>query len=146
MRRIARTAAAVLACLALAAGCTLATPEQRLRDTVSALQESIDARDAGAIAEVVAADFVGNEGIDRDGARRLAAAVFLRHRAVGAQLGPLDVRLTGDTHATVEFSAVVTGGGGGWLPETGQVYRVRSGWRVEDGEWRLTSAEWTPQL
>ena len=32
------------------------------------------------------------------------------------------------------------------LPESGQVYDVRSGWRLRDGEWRMTSIEWTPKL
>ncbi len=146
MRPIAYGAVALMTCLAFAAACSRTTPEERLRETVSALQEAIDARDASAISELVAADFVGNEGLDREGARRLAAAVFLRHREIGAVLGPVDVSLSGDTHASVDFTAMVTGGGGGWMPESGQVYRVRSGWRVEEGEWRLTSAEWTPQL
>lgn len=133
------------ACMAVA-GCARQAPEERLRTTVAGLQAAIDARDAGAIADHVADDFVGNDGMDRDAARRLAVAVFLRHRDVGVRIGPLDVAMTGDTHATVAFTAAASGGSGGLLPDSAQVYRVRTGWRMQDGDWRMTSADWTPQL
>ena len=40
-------------------------------------------------------------------------------------------------HARVEFTVALTGGSGRLLPESGQVYAVRSGWRIEDGDWNL---------
>jgi hypothetical protein len=143
--RIGCVVAVLYACLA-AAACQRATPEQQLRDTVDGLQQAIDERDAGDVARTLAADFVGNDGLDREAARRMATAMFLQHRQVGARLGPLEVRMTGDAHAKVEFTAALTGGSGGWLPDSGQVYRVRTGWRIEDGEWRMSSAQWQPQL
>ena len=125
--------------------CARTPPEQALRDTVARLQRDIAARDASALAAVLADDFVGNAGMDRQGARRLAAGTFLRYREVGAKLGPLQVEMRGDRHATVRFTAAISGGAG-LLPQDAQVYRVTTGWRLVDGDWLLTSAEWTPAL
>ena len=132
-------------CLAVLAGCVQSDPEQALRASVSSLQAAVAARDAGAIEDRLAEDFVGPEGLDRQGAQRMAQLVFLRHRQISATLGPLDVSMQ-DDHATVRFTAVLTGGAGGLLPETGQLYDVDTGWRLQDGNWKLTSAKWTPRL
>jgi hypothetical protein len=40
----------------------------------------------------------------------------------------------------------VAGGTGGILPEQAQLYEVETAWRLEDGEWRLLSAEWDERL
>ena len=125
--------------------CARTPPEQALRDTVAQLQRHIGARDASALAGVLADDFVGNEGMDRQGARRLAAGMFLRYRELGATLGPLQVEMRGDRHATVRFTAAISGGAG-LVPQDAQVYQVTTGWRLADGDWLLTSAEWTPAL
>lgn len=129
--------------LVLSAGCARTPPEEALRARVAALEQAIDARDAGALRDFLAGDFIGPGGMDETGARRLAQGVFLRYRDIGTQLGPLDVQVQ-DAHARVRFDAIVTGGANAMLPQSGQVYDVRTAWRLEDGEWRLLSAEWTP--
>lgn len=139
LRTIALAVACVL-CLLLA-GCGREDAEQALRDDIASLQAALEARDAGAVADLLAEDFVGNDGLDRDGARRLAAVYFLRHRDIGVTLGPLDVRLQGN-HATVRGTAVLTGGRGGLLPERGRMRDVTSGWRREGDRWRMTSLSW----
>ena len=113
-----------------------------MRAQVQALQGAIDARDAGAVHALLADDFIGNDGLDKRGARQLAAGVFLRYRDVAARLGPVEVELRGDADAIARFTVLATGGSGGLLPERGQVYAVQTGWRRVDGEWRLRSAQW----
>lgn len=130
----------------LLAGCARTPPEQQLRESVAELQAALDARDADALGERLAADFIGPGGLDREGAQRLARLSFLRHREVGVRLGPLDVELLRSEHARVRFTAALSGGSGGLLPESAQVYQVDTGWRLEDGEWRLTSADWQAAL
>ncbi|KFN51486.1 DUF4440 domain-containing protein [Arenimonas composti] len=126
--------------LALAAGCSRPPPEEALRETIAAMQEAAEARDAAALAEFVAVDFVGPGDMDRDGLRRYAAVLWLRHREVGVTLGPLDVEMR-EPHATVAFSAVVTGGQG-VIPERAQAWQVHTAWRREGDDWRLISADW----
>ena len=130
----------------LVAGCGKDDPEQAVRLQVEAMQAAIDARDAGDVEDLLARDFVGNDGMDRRAIRQLAAGVFLRHREVAAKVGPVSVELRGKSDAIARFSVLATGGSGGFLPESGQVYQVETGWRLVDGEWKLLSANWTPNL
>lgn len=140
-----RPAAVWLLLALLAIGCARTPPEQRLRETVASLQAAIEQRDASALQEILSTDFVGPESLDRDGTRRLAQLLFLRHREIGVTLGPVDVQLQ-PGHATARFTAAVAAGTGQGLPDTAQLYEVETGWREDDGEWRLTSARWTPKL
>jgi ketosteroid isomerase-like protein len=133
------------ACLLVQAACSRPAPEQALRDTIAQMQSAMEARDAGALDEHVAEDFIGPEGMDRKDARRMAQLVFLRNRDIGATLGPLQVSMQGE-HATVRFSAALTGGSGALLPDSAQVYEVTTGWRMRDDEWELVSAEWKPRI
>lgn len=133
--------AVALALPVVAAGCSATPPEDALRASVGSLVDAIEAREPGPIDDVLADDFVGPEGMDRDGARRLARLHFLRHRDIGLLVGPLDVDLHGRT-ATVRATVVATGGRGGWLPTGGSVYRVETGWRRDGGDWSLTSIRW----
>lgn len=147
MRLLLRLSSALVMTCFLLSGCARTAPEQALRDSVSALQEAVEQRDASAVQDWLAEDFVGPHGMDRDGARRLAALTFLRRRDVGVSLGPLGVSMsTQQDHATVRFTAALTAGAGGALPATARVYDVETGWRNQEGDWRLTSARWTPKL
>ena len=127
------------------AGCKRDAPEQALRRDIATMQSAIESRDAGALADGLAEDFIGPGGMDRTQARRFAQVVFLRNQTVGATFGPMDIAIQGEG-ATVKFTAAVTGGAGGLLPESGHVYDVTTGWRMVDGDWLLVSAEWAPKL
>lgn len=134
----------LLAALVLAGGCVKTPPEAALRATIEAMQAAAESRDADALADAVSEEFVGPDGMDRDQFRRTLAVAWLRDRNVGVQLGPLDVELVGD-RARVEFTAG-TRGGEGWLPDRGQLYQVKTAWRLEGGDWKLISATWAPVL
>ncbi len=147
-RRLKALCKLALTCVLMTAAtaCSHDTPEQAVRHQLEALQSAIDARDAGAVHDLLAEDFVGNRGMDRRGARQLAVAVFLQHRDVGARLGPVTVELRNATEATATFSVLATGGNGGVLPESGQVFEVETGWRLVEGDWRLLNARWSPEF
>lgn len=139
------TALVLVFALAVLAACQRTPPEQRLRDTIAGLQAAVEERDAGGVADTLASDFVGPDSLDRDGTRRMAQLMFLRHAKVGTTVGPLDVEMKGG-YATVRFTASMTGGDQALLPDAARVYDVETGWREDDGEWRLISANWTPKL
>ena len=133
-----------MACLLLV-GCTAPAPEQALRVAMGELQAAIQARESAVFEDRLARDFIGPQGLDREGARRMAQALYLRHRDIGIIIGPIEVALQ-EQHATVRFDAVLTGGSGGLLPDSGRIYAVTTGWSMEDNEWRMTSAQWEPRL
>ncbi|PPT56257.1 hypothetical protein XarbCFBP8138_08730 [Xanthomonas arboricola] len=124
-------------------GCTRAAPEQRLRATLEAMHQAIEARQIGAAMAPVAEDFVGEQGLDAAGLRRLMQLQMLGNRRIGVTLGPVEVQLRDDT-ARVRFTALLTGGSGRWLPEQAQTYQVTTGWRLQDGDWQLIHAQWEP--
>ena len=138
----------VALCLLIVAvnGCSRTPPEQAIRQQLAALQSAIDARDAGAVQDLLADEFIGNGGMDRRVARQMAVAVFLRHRDVGARLGPVTVEIRSETEAIAKFNVLATGSNGGLLPTNGQVFEFETGWRLIDGEWRLLNARWTPEI
>lgn len=126
------------------AACARTPPEEQLRASIAGIQAAIEQHDASALQEALAQDFIGPDGLDRDGARRMAQGVFLRYRDVGVTLGPLEIDMR-DTHATVRFTAALTGGAGA-LPENGQIYDVETGWRLDGDDWRLVNASWRARL
>lgn len=130
---------------AMLAGCDRTPPEQALRDEVAALQVAIEEKRSDALAEILADDFIGEGGLDRAGARRLAMLHFMRNADIGMQVGPLEV-VVRDDHATVRCTVLLTGGTGRLLPQSGRVYDVETGWRREGGDWRVTSARWQLRL
>ena len=138
--------ALAIALCVLLAGCARTEPEQALRKAIDGLGGAVEARDARAVTDFLAADFIGPRGMDRDDARRLAALHFMRHGDVGVLPGPLDIELQ-ETHARVRFSAVLSGGDGGrMLPDSARAWQVDTGWRLVDGDWLMTSADWAPAL
>lgn len=141
-----RAAAALLLALAavLLAGCSREPSEQALRATIDRMQAAAEARDNDALMEGFAEDFAGPDGMDRDRFRRYLAILWMRNQQVGVTLGPLEVKVTGD-RATVKFTAAARGGEG-LLPDSAQVYRVDTGWRLDGGDWTLISASWEPSL
>ena len=136
---------ASLALCCLFAGCSRTPPEEALRGTIDTMHKAVEAREMGPLSEGIAPDFIGPGGMDRQAARRLAQVVFLQNRDIGMTMGPLDVALR-EGGATVRFTVAMTGGSGGMLPTSGQVYDVRTDWRQDGDEWKLVAAEWDEKL
>ena len=130
--------------LAAGAGCKRTPPEQALRETIAGMQAAGEARDVDALFEPIAEDFAGSEGMDRTAFRRYVTLMSMRSKNVGVTLGPIEVKLYGD-RATASFTAAIRGGPG-FLPEQAQVYAIDTGWRMDDGDWKLISAAWKAQL
>ena len=137
---------AVLALVLFVAACSRTPDEQRIRETIAAMQQAMEQREPRAFMAHVAADFIGNDAtFDRDALHNLLRVEVLRNDAIGVTLGPIDIELQGD-RATVRLAATITGGSGGLLPEHGAIYAIRSGWRREGREWICFSAEWKQEL
>ncbi|AZR27429.1 hypothetical protein NX80_014215 [Xanthomonas vasicola pv. arecae] len=130
-------------CMPALLGCTRAAPEQQLRATLEQMHQAIEACEIGTAMAPVAEDFVGENGLDAAGLRRLVQAQMLGNAQIGVTMGPVDVALRGDT-ATVQFTALFTGGNGRWVPDQAQTYQVTTGWRLQGSDWQLYHAQWAP--
>lgn len=131
----------VVASLLLAGGCARPDPEQALRDRIAAMQEAARERSASGVLAGIDDDFSGPHGLDREGLGRLVRLQFMQHGSVGVRLGPLDVEMF-EERARVRFTAVLTGGSGRFVPDTGRIYNVETAWRRDGNDWRLIIAQW----
>jgi len=99
-------------------------------------------RQAGAVLAPLADDFTGRRGrLDRRTARLLLMREFSAHERLRARLHGVEVDLGPSDRATADFRVLLTGGSG-MIPSSGRWYEVTTGWRLDDGEWRLISASW----
>lgn len=135
--------AGLLAVSVLLGACSRAPAEQRLRETIQAMEAAIEAGAVGDFIDHVGSDFTGNDGsYDRRQLHAWLRAMTLRRERIGVSLGPLDIRLYDGGRATVKVDVVVTGSSGGWLPDSGRRLHVDSVWREDDGDWYCVSANW----
>lgn len=129
--------------LALLGGCAGDDARAALQRQAEQLIGAVSERDHGALMALLADDFGGPDGLDREGASQMARLYFFRFRSIRLIAGPLDVALQGE-RGSATFVAALAGGQGGLLPEQAQAWRVESHWRRDDGEWMLISASWQP--
>ena len=122
------------------AACGREDSEQRLLTRFHTMQEAVEEGRMRDFMDGVSEDFSGTGGADR-----AALHTMLRAAAgaidIGVMAGPVGVVVRGGT-ATVRVTALLTGGGGRFLPDSAQTYEITSGWREENDQWRVYYAEW----
>jgi len=130
-------------CLLVVSACGREDAETALRSQVQASIDALAEREHGAFMDAVADDFVGPEGMDRQGVSQMVRVYFLRYRQIRLIAGPLSVEMA-DKRARVSFAAVLAGGQSGLLPDQAQAWQVDSGWRLIGDDWRMIALEWRP--
>ena len=133
----------VLAVLATLAGCGPGDdPESRLRETVDRMETAAEAGDIGEFLEYVADDFSGQGGqFDRRSLARMLRAQLLRHTRITATVTASEVQMF-TNRATMDMTLLLTGGPRAWMPESGELMTVSTGWRMSGDDWMLISATW----
>ncbi len=130
--------------LMLAACSPELTVQQRLIANIRTMETHIEAGERRPFMNFVTEDFQAQGG--QMGREQLNAFVLLQlrqHQALHAQLFPIQVIQLTATTAQARFRALVTGGPG-WLPDSGQLFQITTGWRLEDEQWLMNSASWEP--
>ena len=82
-----------------------------------------------------------NGEMDRRAFHRFMIFQMNQHRRLRSQLFPIRVNEISAELANAEFRVLVTGGGG-LLPESGQLFDVVTQWVREGGDWMLNRAQW----
>ncbi|MDJ0656267.1 MAG: nuclear transport factor 2 family protein [Xanthomonadales bacterium] len=132
-----------MALLLALAGCGSGDdPEARLRQTVDLMETAAEAGDIGEFLEYVADDFSGQGGqLDRRNLARMLRAQMLRHTRITATITSSDIQMF-TNRATMDMTLLLTGGPRAWMPESGELMTVSTGWRLSGGDWELISASW----
>ena len=90
----------------------------------------------------VAAGFQAQyESMDRREFHRFMIFQMNENRRMHANFFPIHVRQTGEETASAEFRVLVTGGGG-LIPDRGQLFDVKTDWLLDGGDWLLYKADW----
>jgi hypothetical protein len=141
--------AAALAAGALACGGGEDTPEAAVRRALAAIEAAAEAKDPGALAEAISADYADPQGNDRDAVRRIAAFHLLRHQGVHTLVRVRELAIAEPGRAQVEALVAMAGAE---IPDAdvlatvrADLYRFAVSLREEEaGVWRVTSATWHP--
>lgn len=141
----AKGSMALMLCALLLSACSKPPAEERLRERFAQMQAAVLERKPSDFIDGVAEDFVGNGNADRAALHNILRAQLLRNASMSATIGPLDIVIEGE-RATMNFTMVLTGGAGGFIPERANGWSVKSGWRDGDDGWQVYFAEWEPVL
>jgi len=90
----------------------------------------------------VADSFEGQNGsMDRREFHRFMIFQLNQNRRLYAQFFPIHVQETDPDQAAAQFNLLVTGGRG-LLPDSGQLFEVKTHWLLEADDWMLQKAYW----
>ncbi|MBY6203305.1 hypothetical protein [Halomonas denitrificans] len=137
--------AVLLALSCLATGCGSPPPaEERIFAIIGEMEVALERGEVDDFMDPVADDFIaGNRGLDRRMLGLLVRRERMARERIAVSRFDTDVVLRGEDRATATFTALATGGSG-LLPDEGRLWRIDTGWRLDDGDWRLIHAEWRP--
>jgi hypothetical protein len=120
------------------------TVEQQVIATIRDMEVAAEAGEhlefMGFVAETMQAQY---GSMDKRAFHRFMIFQLNQHRRLQAKFFPIHVRESGEGRAEANFHVLVTGGGG-LLPESGQVYAVETAWQRDGGDWLLAMANWEP--
>ncbi|MDO9033480.1 MAG: hypothetical protein Q7V09_23890 [Hydrogenophaga sp.] len=134
----------VLFCLTVGlTACSKDDPQVSLEAAVQQLQDQIEARDTGAVMDLLDAKFRAQDEYDADWARKTMTLMFLRYAQVKVIAVSRNSRIDppGSPIGLTEAQVVVTGAQG-LIPERVTPYVVTLEWRLEGADWKLRDLRW----
>lgn len=134
----------VLFCLTVGiTACSKDDPQASLEAAVQQLQDQIEARDTGAVMDLLDARFRAQDGYDADWARKTMTLMFLRYAQVKVLAVSRSSRIDppGSPIGLTEAQVVVTGAQG-LIPERVTPYAVTLEWRRDGDNWKLYDLKW----
>ena len=141
-------AVSLLAVLVAACSGAESTPEERVRAVLAELEVAAEARDVGLLKPHVSEAYKDENGNDRRALLGLATAHFMRNKSVYLLVRVNDVALSEPGQARVDAFVALAGQpirDATALPELrADLYRFDLRLRDEDGDWRITAADWRP--
>ena len=138
-----RTALGAMLAILLLTGCSEElSVEQRIIATLRSMEYAAEEGELFEFISYVADSFNGQNGaMDRHEFHRYMIFQINQHRRLHAQFFPIHVKETGNDTASAHFNLLVTGGGG-LLPESGQLFEVETHWLHVGDDWLLEKANW----
>jgi len=134
----------ILAGLLLVACGEKLSVEQQIIATLRNMEEVAEKGEHFEFIGYVADSFTGQHGsLSRLEFHRFMIFQINQNRRLRAQFFPIYVEDLGNGQASAHFRILVTGGGG-MLPDSGQLFEVETEWIRSNSDWMLNSADWEP--
>ena len=138
-----RTAVSVLLAVSLLAACgEELSIDQQIIATLRNMEYAAEEGEHFEFMSYVADSFSAQQdSMDRREFHRFMIFQINQNRRLQAQFFPIYVQETGEDMASAHFRILVTGGGG-LLPDRGQLFEVETNWLRDGGDWMLEKADW----
>ncbi len=138
-----RTAISVfLAVLLLTACGEELSIDQQIIATIRNMEYAAEEGEHFEFISYVSDSFRAQQGtMDRREFHRFMIFQINQNRRLQAQFFPIYVKATGEDMASAHFRILVTGGGG-LLPDRGQLFDVETHWLRDGSDWKLDKADW----
>lgn len=129
-----------------AISCHHTTEEDRIRNVIEEIEESVEEKKIARVLEHISRSYRDPQGYDYDGIKGLLLMYFYRHQRISVYITGLEIRSSGPS-AIATFDAVLSGAKdiqspSDVLPEAMGIYVFEVGFNKENGEWKVTSAKW----
>jgi hypothetical protein len=123
--------------------CSKDDPQAALEAAAQQLQDHLEAKDTGAVFDMLDPQFRAKDEFDRDWARKTMALMFLRYANVKVIAVTRSSRIDppGSPIGVTEAQIVVTGAQG-LIPERASPYTVQLRWQRDGKEWKLRDLQW----
>ena len=125
------------------------SPEAQVRAVVAEAEAAAEARDASALLDLVADDYRDGRGNGADEIRRYVRGYLVAHQSVHllVRIEELELKATdlARLRATVAMVGREAEGAAAW-DLAADVHEFDVTLAREDGEWRVTRADWRPAL
>ena len=149
MTRRQQAGAALLVAIALAACGSDTSPEDAVRAVIDTAEEAAEARDASKLLRLVAPDYRDARGNGADEIGRYVRGYLLAHQSVHLLTRIESIEFPGTDLARVKATVGMAGreaeAAGAW-DLAADVYEFDVTLALEDGEWRVTRADWRPAI
>ncbi|NOR20764.1 MAG: hypothetical protein GQ538_11830 [Xanthomonadales bacterium] len=140
--RIRLALVAAFSTLLLSACAEELSVEQHVIANLRAMEEAAEQGEHFDFMDYVSELFAGQyASMDRRAFHRFMIFQLNQKRRLHAQFFPIHVLEISAGQATAQFNLLVTGGTG-LLPESGQLFDVKTRWQLEGNDWLLTEADW----
>lgn len=118
--------------------------ETRLRERLASMEAALEEGRVGDFMDAVAEDFTSARGeLDQRTLGMLIRRERLARQSISIQRSNLALEMHEAGRASLRFHALAAGGSG-WLPSEGRLWAIDTGWRLDEDEWMLVSADWRP--
>ena len=130
----------LLSAIALCA-CHQTPDEVQIRQSIANGQRAVKQGDAAMLRKLLSEDFVSeNDQASAADLLNMLQLAHLRGESVDVQMGAITLEPRGDRYVA-NFSATLSSASG-LLPDQMSIYKVTTGWRHVDGEWRCYTLNW----